>query len=1156
MLPAPIYQSVCYYLQQQRGQEPAQVECLIIEGIWQKQDYKSIAKLISYQENTVRNIASILLQDLSTAIGQKITKSNFAAIFKQIALDRQAAIDWEDAPTDIQPFCGRTTEIKQLTEWILVDRCKIVTILGIGGIGKTSLAAKLGQQLQDGFNFIIWRSLREAPPLNQLLGDIIPFLARHTISELPKTSPKRISALLNCLKEQRCLLILDNVEAIMTAGEFVGNYREGYSNYGELFHRLGTTTHQSCTLLTSREAPNEIIELAGAKLPIRTLSLSGLNGDGATLLDRMDVQGDRQILQAISDRCHGNPLYLRIIASIILKNFDGDPESFLISDRYNYSKISTIITEQLARLTVTEKLVVYHLSLRREPISMTALGEHFELMSLQGNLVSTIDSLIRRSIVQTVGGSNLDRQEVKGYTLQNVILELATDRLRAELDLELQTPGNLFFFNHLALHPTTSPEYIRQIQQRLFLNPLSRLLHRRHGVETISFIQFTIRSVTDLTGYAVGNLINLAIELKANFTNWDLSNLHIAEVDFQEVQLAEVNFENSVFDRCQFPQGMGTIFELKFSPNGQLLAAGGTDGRVHVWEVATGRKKFLLAGHTGWIRTLCFSDDGKYLATGSGDHTVRVWDTISGECLHILTGHQDIVWLLYFAPNSSIVASIDRLRVINVWWLKRQQPVFSVKISDLTIWNGTIDLSKGRLVTASPEGIAVRSLWQRGKRMLAIPDQKAVKKIIFSPDKKHLWGLTFDKEVYCWNIETGELVGELIGHNSRVFDIVFTSDYQRIVTTSKECIRVWNARTMTCLQSIYPQQSTLSVDLHPSGEKMAIASGNGVVQLWEIDRGECLLNFSGRTMRFLTAIFDRQAQQVFAGRDDGLILSWSLTGQTTTPGHEYVGHNDIVRSIAISPDNTKLVSGSHDTTVRLWNLATGECLKVMTGHNYWVSHVMFLDDHQTISCGEDGKICHWNFVTNKVNILPTNSQYWLMGVGASVDGQIAIAGYNNNMMDLWNFATKTMQTLTTQGNRIRFISFSQNLRHLVTLSDDGLLSLCDYQQLTRIKTWLVGGRDWIALRFLPQDQCKVAIAGRAGIEIWDLTIGECTCKLMEHTAPVCSIDFTPDGQYLLSSSEDGTVKLWDIAQRKVIQTITDVKNIHHPSRLELGTYKP
>jgi hypothetical protein len=436
MLPNPVYQSVCYYLQQQRGEEPSQIERLILAGIWQKADYKNIAKPLSYQDNTVRNIASQLLQDLSIATGQKVTKRSFSEIFQKISIERQAAIDWEDAPTDIQPFCGRIDELQKLTEWILTDRCKLVAILGIGGIGKTSIAAKLGQQIQGQFDFVIWRSLREAPLLNQLLGDIIQALSGQLITELPKTSPKRIAALINLLSQQRCLLILDNVESIMAAGEYAGNYREGYHNYGELFHRCGTTSHQSCVVITSREAPNEVIELAGDRLPIRAIDLPGLHSYGVTLLHSMGIKGDLSVLREISDRCQGNPLYLRIIASIISKNFAGNSNAFIDSNRYAYSKISATITDQLSRLTIEEKLVVYHLSLCREPTSMAALNEHFKLMSLHMTLMYTIDSLIRRSIVQTIGSSILSNKP-ESYTLQSIMLELATDQLGRELDLKM-----------------------------------------------------------------------------------------------------------------------------------------------------------------------------------------------------------------------------------------------------------------------------------------------------------------------------------------------------------------------------------------------------------------------------------------------------------------------------------------------------------------------------------------------------------------------------------------------------------------------------------------------------------------------------------------------------------------------------------------------
>jgi WD40 repeat protein len=425
----------------------------------------------------------------------------------------------------------------------------------------------------------------------------------------------------------------------------------------------------------------------------------------------------------------------------------------------------------------------------------------------------------------------------------------------------------------------------------------------------------------------------LAIELQADFTGWDLSQLHIAEVDFQEVLLPKVDFTSSEFDRCRFAQGMGTIFDLTFSPDGKLLAAGGTDGQVHLWEVATGRKLFLLTGHDGWVRTLCFSNDGRYLASGSGDRTIRVWDINNGQCLHILTGHQDIVWLVYFAPNSSIIFSIDRLREIKVWWLKREQAMISIQIPDPNIWGGNIDLSKGRIVLTSPQGVMVRSLWNGKQQVMDLPPYQKVQNTVISPDKKYLWGANFDKEVYCWNIETGQVVHTIAGHGSKVDNIVFTADDQRIITASKDCIKVWNLRTLDCLQSILPQQESIVTSIYSDGKMIATASGNGVVQLWDIDSGECLTNFSGRTKRFLAASFDQTGQQVIAGRDDGLILSWSLSDQFAIPAIEYIGHQDIIRSIAISPSNNYIVTASHDSTVRLWDRQTGECLNIMATHS-------------------------------------------------------------------------------------------------------------------------------------------------------------------------------------------------------------------------------
>ncbi len=669
MIPPRVYNILNHLLLKQRGKEITEIEKQICQGIWQNRDYNTIAAATGYQPVSVRRLASQLLQELSTATAQKVTKQNFQPIFNQLALDRQSTVDWEDAPTDIQPFCGRIEERSKLSHWVEIDRCKLIAILGIGGIGKTALATKIGQQLQDSFDFVIWRSLREAPPLNQLLGDLIGILCQHTNLELIKTSPKRIGILLELLQQHRCLIILDNVEAIMNPGEYAGNYREGYGNYGDLFHRLGSTQHQSCTLITSREPPPEIAELASDKLPVRTFALSGIAEAGTILLAQMSVSGEDSELQEVNDRCQGNPLYLRIIANTIANNFEGDLAAFLESDRYTYAKISNILTAQLARLTTEEKLLIYCLAIRREPVSLDILSEHFAPLNLDRSLTSTIDSLIKRSIVQAIGSDNSTSTKLpsksrsqKRYTLQNVILEFTTDRLLEELQRELAIPDGLFFFNHLAIHPASSPAYIREIQQRLFLEPLARAIVQQHQTQAVDRLQSLIPLSRSLTppGYAAGNAIELSHELQADFTSWDLTNLHIAEVDFQAMLLRRVDFRGTTFDRCRFAQGLGTIIGLSFSPDGQYLAACDTRFQIKVWEVATNREIAMLVGHQSWVWDVQFSHDNKYLISGSSDETIRIWEIASGECVRVLTGHRDWVWRVNFIFNSQLAISRSR----------------------------------------------------------------------------------------------------------------------------------------------------------------------------------------------------------------------------------------------------------------------------------------------------------------------------------------------------------------------------------------------------------------------------------------------------------------------------------------------------------------
>jgi transcriptional regulator with XRE-family HTH domain len=135
--------------------------------------------------------------------------------------------DWGEAP-HIEQFYGRDKELKQLRQWMVDDPCHLTAIVGMGGIGKTSLATALAHHIKDSFAFVLWRSLRNAPALKDILRGCLQFFS-HRRTDLPEQVNDQIVLLLECFREHRCLLVLDNAETVLQGGKEAGTtYREGY----------------------------------------------------------------------------------------------------------------------------------------------------------------------------------------------------------------------------------------------------------------------------------------------------------------------------------------------------------------------------------------------------------------------------------------------------------------------------------------------------------------------------------------------------------------------------------------------------------------------------------------------------------------------------------------------------------------------------------------------------------------------------------------------------------------------------------------------------------------------------------------------------------------------------------------------------------------
>ncbi|GAB4209732.1 MAG: hypothetical protein Fur006_69720 [Coleofasciculaceae cyanobacterium] len=247
-----------------------------------------------------------------SAFNLELDQRDYSKPTSDLVQPKGTIIDWGEA-VDVSAFYGRTEELTQLEQWIVNERCRIVAILGMGGMGKTSLSVKLAQQIQYRFEYVIWRSLRHAPPLKELLANLIQFLSNEPETDLPETVNGKISRLLDYLRSSRCLLVLDNLEAILAPCDRAGYYREGYEEYGDLLKRVGEAPHQSCLVLTSREKPKELASLQGATLPVRLFQLRGLQEiEGRQIFKAKGFFcGSETAWKVLIERYAGNPLALR-----------------------------------------------------------------------------------------------------------------------------------------------------------------------------------------------------------------------------------------------------------------------------------------------------------------------------------------------------------------------------------------------------------------------------------------------------------------------------------------------------------------------------------------------------------------------------------------------------------------------------------------------------------------------------------------------------------------------------------------------------------------------------------------------------------------------------------------------------------------------------
>lgn len=548
---------------------------------------------------------------------------------------------------------------------------------------------------------------------------------------------------------------------------------------------------------------------------------------------------------------------------------------------------------------------------------------------------------------------------------------------------------------------------------------------------------------------------------------------------------------------AQYRGHTGRIQAAAFSPDGKLIASGGDDKVLRLWNVATGDSAVILEGHDDLIQAVSFSPDGQWLASGSKDGTARIWNVAQGKVAKIFSEPQGPVQATAFSPDGR--------------WLAAATAKGSIRVRDAVSGN-TVALLTGH--------------------------QGRAQAVAFHPDGDLLASGGSDGTLRLWDMASRKEIARISHHEKQIHAVAFSVDGRLLASGSADkTARIYDVAQQHQIKALSQHDGTVNaVSFSPDGQTLAAATAGGDIRIWDVVSGNLIAVLSGHENSAWAVAFSPDGRLLASASWDKTVRLWSMESGRD-PMVRF--HRDAVYCAAFSPDGTRLASGTADGSIWIWKMDTVNKATVLAGHKQTVSAIAYSPDNRIIaSAAWDKTVKLWDSKSGKLLIRLGNHDNDVYSVAFDPAGKILATASFDKKIRLWAVPSgKLLAILEGHENAVDDVVFSPDGRLLASVAWDKTIRLWDVNSGAVHRVFKPLSAEPLAAAFSPEGKFLATGGSDKNVTLWETQTGREVAILKGHEGAVNDVAFSPDGHLIASASADKTVRIWDADRKTEITTL-------------------